>query len=66
MALLGYGTFRFFIEFFREPDEHMGFMFDLMTMGQILCCAMLVAGVWMILAARGAPVAAEVTEGKSS
>jgi phosphatidylglycerol:prolipoprotein diacylglycerol transferase len=41
---LGYGVFRFFIEFFREPDPQVGFIFDYLTMGQILCLAMIIAG----------------------
>jgi phosphatidylglycerol:prolipoprotein diacylglycerol transferase len=41
---LGYGCFRFFIEFFREPDPQVGFIFDYLTMGQILCLAMIIVG----------------------
>lgn len=42
---LGYGSFRFFVEFFREPDEGIGFIaFDWLTMGQILSTPMIVAG----------------------
>ena len=42
--LAGYGTVRFFIEFFREPDAHIGFVFLSLTMGQLLCAAMLICG----------------------
>ena len=36
-----YGTFRFFLEFFREPDQHIQFdFFGWMTRGQILSMAM--------------------------
>ncbi|MHC1741947.1 MAG: prolipoprotein diacylglyceryl transferase [Syntrophobacteraceae bacterium] len=35
-----YGIFRFFMEFFREPDAHLGFVLGLLTMGQLLCLAM--------------------------
>ncbi|MBL4821445.1 MAG: prolipoprotein diacylglyceryl transferase [Gammaproteobacteria bacterium] len=46
---LGYGTFRFFIEFFREPDEGIGFIaFQWMTMGQLLSTPMIVAGVVLL------------------
>lgn len=40
--LLFYGTFRFFLEFFREPDPQVGFLLGGLTMGQILCFAMIV------------------------
>lgn len=38
-----YGTFRFFLEFFREPDPQLGFLLGYFTMGQILCLAMIVS-----------------------
>jgi phosphatidylglycerol---prolipoprotein diacylglyceryl transferase len=43
--LIGYGAVRFFIEYVREPDAHLGLYFGLITMGQILCLGMIVAGV---------------------
>lgn len=45
--ILGYGVFRFCIEYFREPDSQLGYFFSLgWTMGQILCLIMvLVSGV---------------------
>ena len=39
--LLGYGVFRFIVEFFREPDAQLGYYFGYFTMGQILCFIML-------------------------
>lgn len=39
--LLGYGGFRFVVEFFREPDAQLGYYFGTFTMGQILCFLML-------------------------
>lgn len=39
--LIGYGTFRFIVEFFREPDAQLGYYFGYFTMGQILCVLML-------------------------
>lgn len=39
--LIGYGTFRFIVEFFREPDAQLGYYFGYFTMGQILCFLML-------------------------
>jgi len=49
--LLMYGTFRFVIEFFREPDSQLGFFFGGLTMGQILCFLMIMAGALFIRAA---------------
>ena len=43
--LLGYGIVRFFIEFFREPDAHIGFVVMSLTMGQLLCAAMIAGGI---------------------
>jgi phosphatidylglycerol:prolipoprotein diacylglycerol transferase len=42
--LIGYGTVRFFIEFFREPDAHLGFVLSFLSMGQLLCATMIAAG----------------------
>lgn len=44
LYLIGYGSLRFFIEFFREPDAQIGFIFGILTLGQILCLAMIIAG----------------------
>lgn len=42
--LVFYGIFRFFLEFFREPDPQIGFVAGLFTMGQVLCLTMITAG----------------------
>ena len=47
--LMGYGVFRFFVEFFREPDLQLGFILGPFTMGQILCAAMIGIGVCISL-----------------
>ncbi len=39
-----YGAIRFFLEFFREPDAHLGFLLGYFTMGQFLCVAMILSG----------------------
>jgi phosphatidylglycerol:prolipoprotein diacylglycerol transferase len=44
-AILWSITVRFFIEYFREPDAHIGFVFLSFSMGQILCSLMIAAGV---------------------
>ncbi|MFZ4498188.1 MAG: prolipoprotein diacylglyceryl transferase [Burkholderiales bacterium] len=45
--LLGYGTARFAVEFFREPDAHLGLLGLGLSMGQWLCVPMLIAGAWL-------------------
>ncbi len=45
LAVLLYGCFRFFIEFFRMPDAHLGYVaLDWVTMGQILSTPMIIIG----------------------
>lgn len=45
LFLTGYGCFRFFVEFFRQPDAHLGFIaFDWLTMGMLLSIPMIIAG----------------------
>ena len=44
LYLIGYGIVRFFIEYFREPDAHLGFVLLSFSMGQILCLLMIAAG----------------------
>lgn len=55
---LGYGCLRFFAEFFREPDAHLGFQaLGWVTRGQILCVPMvLIGGALLILAYRSKTV----------
>jgi phosphatidylglycerol:prolipoprotein diacylglycerol transferase len=45
LYLIGYGSIRYIIEYFREPDAHMGFIVFAFSMGQLLCMAMITAGV---------------------
>jgi phosphatidylglycerol---prolipoprotein diacylglyceryl transferase len=60
LFLLGYGIFRFAVEFVRLPDAHIGYLaFGWVTMGQVLSAPMVLAGiVLLLLAYRGQPVAA--------
>jgi len=44
LFLVLYGCFRFFLEFFREPDPQLGFVLSFLTMGQILSLLMILAG----------------------
>jgi phosphatidylglycerol:prolipoprotein diacylglycerol transferase len=46
--LIFYGTFRFFIEFFREPDSQLGEVLGPFSMGQVLCGLMWVIGALII------------------
>ena len=46
--LLNYGIFRFFIEYLREPDAHLGLIFNFITMGQLLCLPLLFFGILLI------------------
>jgi phosphatidylglycerol:prolipoprotein diacylglycerol transferase len=49
LFLMLYGAFRFFVEFFREPDPQLGFILGSFTMGQVLCALMMGAGVGLML-----------------
>ena len=68
LYFLGYGVFRFLLEYFREPDEELGYRIELVknnlspafahpplsfSTGQILSFLMIVFGiVWLIIASR--------------
>ena len=68
LYFLGYGFFRFFIEYFREPDSHMGYPIEFVkstlhpayshpplsfSTGQILCFLMILFGIiWIIISSR--------------
>ena len=56
---MGYGAVRFFIEYVREPDAHIGLYFGLITIGQILCLAMILAGAALLILRRSASLAAK-------
>lgn len=49
LFLLCYGCFRFFAEFFRQPDPQLGFIaFGWVTMGQVLSVPMIAFGIFML------------------
>ena len=51
--LFYYGLFRVFIEFFRIPDSHIGYLYsDWLTLGQLLSLPMLILGLWIIISHR--------------
>ncbi len=45
LFLILYGTFRIFCEQFREPDEQIGYLFNLFSLGTVLSFIMIVAGI---------------------
>ncbi len=63
MYFIGYGVFRFFIEYFRQPDEDLGYRIEKvkdatiytnssllnLSTGQVLCLMMILAGLTIIL-----------------
>ena len=49
LYLIGYGVVRFCIEYFRQPDDHLGFVLLSFSMGQILCGLMIAAGLGLYL-----------------
>lgn len=52
LFLIGYGVFRFSLEFVREPDAHIGYLaFGWFTMGQVLSLPMVLAGIVLLVLA---------------
>ncbi|MDD5215448.1 MAG: prolipoprotein diacylglyceryl transferase [Methylococcales bacterium] len=50
LAVMCYGCFRFFVEFYRLPDAHLGYLaLDWVTMGQILSTPMIVIGAGLMV-----------------
>jgi len=49
LFLTFYGVFRFLIEFIREPDSHIGLIFNIFSLGQILCIPLIFFGILLIL-----------------
>ncbi|HEX5056552.1 MAG TPA: prolipoprotein diacylglyceryl transferase [Gammaproteobacteria bacterium] len=57
LFLIGYGAFRFLVEFVRQPDAQLGFIaFDWLTMGHLLSLPMIVVGVVLMICAYRKPV----------
>ncbi|HWU83501.1 MAG TPA: prolipoprotein diacylglyceryl transferase [Methylophilaceae bacterium] len=48
LFLIGYGSFRFLVEFTREPDSYLGLLSLGLSMGQWLSLPMVIAGVWLL------------------
>ncbi len=49
LFLVGYGLARILVENYREPEQHQGFLFLKVTMGQLLSAPVLIAGVAFIM-----------------
>jgi len=59
LFLLGYGAFRFLVEFFREPDAHLGYLAgQWLTMGMLLSLPMVLLGAGLLVLARRRALAA--------
>ena len=48
LFLIFYSIFRFIIEFYRVPDEHLSFIILNLTMGQIMCLIFLSLGIFLL------------------
>lgn len=52
LFLLGYGLFRFAVEFVRMPDAHIGYLaFGWLTVGHVLTLPMILFGAWLLRSA---------------
>lgn len=60
LFLAGYGLARFGVEFVRQPDPQLGFLYAGATMGQLLSLPLILAGVWLIATAK--PLTATATK----
>jgi len=64
LFLLGYGVFRFLVEFVRMPDPQLGYLaFGWVTMGQVLSFPMILLGIGMMVTAYRRPKFAPVGRG---
>ena len=49
LFLIFYGIFRIVSEFFREPDKHIGYIFDFISLGSLLSIGMMIFAILFIL-----------------
>tara|TARA_B100001057_G_scaffold498307_1_gene604914 strand:+ start:19 stop:804 length:786 start_codon:yes stop_codon:yes gene_type:complete len=49
LFLIFYSIFRFAVEFFRVPDEHLGYLFLNLTMGQLISFIFLLVGIYLLI-----------------
>ena len=66
--LLGYGLSRFFVEFFRQPDEHLTSLAQQsgLSMGQWLTVPMILGGAYLVATAKGRRQRVEPVAGSES
>jgi phosphatidylglycerol:prolipoprotein diacylglycerol transferase len=57
--LTGYGIARACLEFFRQPDQQIGFLYSWVTMGQLLSLPLILAGLVLIWHALSNPAAVQ-------
>ncbi len=50
---LGYGMARILVEFFREPDAHIGYIAGFITLGMIYSLPLVAVGIWLLIRSRG-------------
>ncbi|MCK5384058.1 MAG: prolipoprotein diacylglyceryl transferase [Alphaproteobacteria bacterium] len=61
LFLILYGLIRGIIEFVREPDAQIGLIGDIITMGQVLCIPMILAGIVLFFLAKKDKLAGDKT-----
>ena len=49
LFLIFYGIFRIISEFYREPDKHIGYIFDFISLGSLLSVGMMIFAILFIL-----------------
>jgi len=49
LFLIFYGIFRIVSEFFREPDKHIGYIFDFISLGSLLSVGMMIFAILFVL-----------------
>ena len=50
---LGYGLSRIIVEFFREPDAHVGYIAGFITLGMLYSLPLVAVGIWLLVRSRG-------------
>jgi len=51
LFMIGYGAQRFIVEYFRQPDSHLGLLWMKLSMGQLLSFPMIIIGILIIWSA---------------
>ena len=62
LFMISYGSFRSFVELFRMPDQHIGYLaYDWLTMGHLLSFPMILFGILLVILAYRKPAASTST-----